>query len=106
MLLTYVALTLVAVVAIVLALRIQRKRRADAQFGISVSGSRVGSMLVPGTNYVARAGYEVGGSVDLIIYGKSLATTDGATLTPTQRDEILANLANWGKARGTTLFVS
>ena len=85
--------------------RAWRLRRIDRQFFITVNGGRDGRIFLRAPDLCARADYEVGRTVDFLIYGSSLAALDGRELTPSERAQMMETLAKWGKARGAKIAI-
>jgi len=93
-----------AAILLVLA-RVLLVRTTDARFGVRRTGGRGGTIFVSFPAYVARAEFEIGGSVDLIIYAESFRDTQGRQLAEQQRSEAISRLWSWSRARGLTLDI-
>ena len=89
-----------------LVFRLQRKRSVDRCFGIHLHGGREGNLRVHCPDFVAVTGYEVGGSVDVIVHARGMRTAEGKGLSREQREQALQRIREWGKARGTSIEVT
>ena len=80
-------------------------RATDARFGIRRTGGRGGSLFVSFPTHVARVEFEIGGTVDLIVYAESLRDGEGHPLSAERQSEVLARLRAWAAARRLSLEV-
>ncbi len=80
--------------------------RIDARFGIKRIGGRGGTITIKFPDYLARAEFEIGGKVDLIIYGESFTDIDGQPLPKDRQSEAIARLWAWAAARKLSLDIS
>ncbi|WP_162932277.1 hypothetical protein [Solimonas sp. K1W22B-7] len=87
-------------------LRIVRRRRIDAQFGATVSGGRGGHIKILCGGRPARAEYEVGTTVDFLVYESSLAWASGDPLTASDKQFLADTLKAWSAARGSKLEIA
>jgi hypothetical protein len=97
--LTSIAVALVAAVAFILA----RRSLIDTKYGVARFGGRGGHLAVRTEEGPVRVGFEVGGTVDLIVYSTDVKRGDGSPVTASQRNTALQAVQAWGKARGISL---
>jgi hypothetical protein len=79
--------------------------KIDRKYGITLSGGRCGVITVSIDQNLARAEYEVGSTIDLIIDQSSLMTVDRQPLSEQRHAELVETLRAWAKDRGTTLEI-
>ena len=99
--LTSIAVALFAVVALVLV----RRALIDTKCGVARFGGRGGHLTVRTEEGPVHIGFEVGGTVDLIVYSTDVKRVDGSPATALQREGALRAVHRWGKARGISLDI-
>lgn len=99
-------IAIVIALALWLLLRNAWNNRIDARFGIKRVGGRGGTITISFPTYLARAEFEIGGKVDLIIYGESFTDIDGNPLPTERQSEAIARLWAWAAARKLSLDIS
>jgi len=81
-------------------------RITDSRFGVARAGGRAGQISVSLPASVARVYFEIGSSVDLIIYSGTFADAHGHVLADSLQAEALARLHSWAAARRLSLDVA
>ena len=81
-------------------------RWTDARFGVSRRGGRGGEISIRFATYVARTEYEIGGTVDLIVYSGSFVDSGGQLLAESQQTEALERLRAWARTRRLSLDIA
>jgi hypothetical protein len=96
---------LAAVVAafLVLLARWSWVRLVNARFGVSRVGGRGGKLLVKLPTFVAQVEFEVGATVDLIVYRSTLSYASGAELPAGLHGQVVSQLQAWAAARRLSL---
>ncbi len=100
-----VAIFVVAILGV--SWRVWRLHRCDKRFGIARnSRGRGGTLSIQTADGIVEVSYEVGATVDMIIYGSSFARDDGQPVKSEGYAQLSKRLAEWAKARRATIDVT
>jgi hypothetical protein len=86
--------------------RILKRRRIDRRFGGRISGGRSGTLLFSCGDRIGKAEYEVGSTVDYIVYSSSIGWENEKSPTVEEQKTIIGALRTWMLARGSSMEVA
>ncbi len=89
--------------AVVIASFISRSHLIGAYLGVKRSGGRSGYFVIRTREGRVRVRYEVGGTVDFIVYLSQLESETGSPPSDPQRAKAIESLNKWSKALGLTI---
>ena len=87
-------------------IRAKRHDRADREYDAQVTGSRSGTIKIAVDGRKVNSEFEMGKSVDFIIYRSSLTWENGSPLKPGELEDFRSAVDAWCRSRGSSFEVA